>query len=404
MWVTGIDYHSLIALKWGGWKGKMMMVKLAGRIIKSRLTGQRIATSGSALLTRLRLALRDANVPLWLNSPIKSVIFNDDGRVVGAVIEKEGKTVRVGARRGVVLATGGFEWSKEMRAKYQPEVPVGWSNGSPDNTGDGHKVGEEAGAQMELMDDAWWMPAMDLGAGVWPLVAERCFPGQIIVNETGKRFVNEATPYTDFGHVLIEGQKSGVKHIPCYMIIDDRAWKRNLIAGHLPGKKMPKAWIDSGKVFQADTLEELAAKIGVPGDALKETVERWNSMVRKGVDEDFHRGESAYANYYGDPSYPRPNLGEIDKPPYIAFTLVPGDLGTKGGVLTDENARALRPDGSVIEGFYATGNCSAAVMGHSYAGPGATIGPAMTFGYVAANDLAKLEPADIEPATASATS
>jgi succinate dehydrogenase/fumarate reductase flavoprotein subunit len=290
-----------------------------------------------------------------------------------------------------------------MRAKYQKEITVGWSSGSPDNTGDGHRVGEAAGAAMDLMDDAWWMPAMKLTGGVWPLVAERCFPGQIIVNGAGKRFTNEANPYTDFGHDQIDGHRTGVSHIPAYMIIDDRAWKRNIIAGHLPGKPMSKAWIDSGFIHQADTLEELAGKIGVPADALKETVDRWNGLVRKGVDEDFHRGESAYGHYYGDPSYDNPNLAEIDKPPYIAFTMVPGDLGTKGGLVTDENARVLREDGSVLPGLYATGNVSAAVMGRSYAGPGATIGPAMTFGWVAANDLAEAAPADLGSAAVSAT-
>jgi 3-oxosteroid 1-dehydrogenase len=254
------------------------------------------------------------------------------------------------------------------------------------------------------MDDAWWMPAMQLKGGVWPLVSERCAPGQFIVNSAGKRFTNESSPYNDFVHDQLEGHRTGVSHIPAYMIIDDRAWKRNIIAGHLPGKPMLDAWKESGFIHQADTLEELAEKIGVPAQALKETAERYNNFARNGKDDDFHRGESAYDNYYGDPSYKNPNLGEVDKPPFIAFTIVPGDLGTKGGVLTDENARALREDGTVIKGLYATGNVSAAVMGNDYAGPGATIGPAMTFGWIAAHDLASVDSADLEAAAISATS
>jgi hypothetical protein len=237
------------------------------------------------------------------------------------------------------------------------------------------------------MDDAWWMPAMNLGRGFFPLVAERQAPGQFIVNQAGERFVNESAPYTDFGHAQLEGQRTGVGHIPAYQISDRRALKRNFIAGKPPWKE-PTDWIAAGVVHTAPTIEELATKIGVPPEALKATQERFNELARKGVDEDFGRGNTAYDNYYGDPSYPNPNLAPVDQPPYYAFEIVPGDLGTKGGLLTDADGRVLRADGSPIGGLYASGNASASVMGNDYAGPGATIGPAMTFAYVAARHMA----------------
>jgi hypothetical protein len=272
-----------------------------------------------------------------------------------------------------------------MRSRYQAAVGKGWSSGSPDSTGDGIRAGQAVGAAVDLMDDAWWMPAMEVPGGVWPLVAERAYPQQFIVNSAGRRFVNEAAPYTDFVHAQLEGHATGVSHIPVFMVVDHQGWTHNIIAGHLPGLPMSKEWLSSGLVRRADTIAELAGLIGVPADALTETAERYNQFARNARDDDYHRGESAYDRYYGNPDYPNPNLGEVKEPPFYALRIVPGDLGTKGGLLTDENARVLREDGSPIPGLYATGNASAAVMGRDYAGPGATIGPAMTFGWVAAH-------------------
>ncbi len=240
------------------------------------------------------------------------------------------------------------------------------------------------------MDDAWWMPVLEMPDGTMaPLLAERQYPGQLIVNQAGERFVNEAAPYTDFVHAQIKGHASGVSHIPAWMITDDRARRRNFMAGLLPGQPIPREWFETGIARQAPTLAELALEIDVPADALEATVDRFNEMARGAVDRDFHRGESAYDNFYGDFSYKNPNLAEVGRAPFYAFALVPGDLGTKGGLLTNEDAQVLGPDGTPIPGLYATGNTSAAVMGNDYAGPGATLGPAMTFGFVAARHIAE---------------
>lgn len=402
LWLTSVDYHQLIGLRWGGWRGRKMMARLAGRVIKARITGERMAASGQALIGRLVLSLRDAGVPLLLETPMRSLLTDASGRVVGVEAERDGQVVRFMARRGVIVATGGFEHNVAMREEYQPLVGKGWPVGSPDNTGDGIQAGASLGAAVDLMDDAWWMPVMKLPAGVWPLVSERGFPGQFIVNGAGRRFTNESSPYTDFVHDQLAGHETGVSHIPVYMVIDDRAWKRNIIAGHLPGKAIPQAWLESGCIQIGQTFEELAGKLGIPPEALRETADRFNAFARQGKDEDFGRGDSPYDNYYGDPSYPNPNLAEVSQAPFYAFTLLPGDLGTKGGLLTDDEGRVLRPDGSVIPGLYATGNASASVMGNDYAGPGATIGPAMTFGWVAAHHIASSGP-EAEPVPAAVT-
>jgi 3-oxosteroid 1-dehydrogenase len=388
MWLTSIDFRDMTHLRWGGTRGVRALARLAWRSVAANVRGQRIMTSGAALITRLMLTLRQTDVPLWLETPLKELITDADGRVVGVLAEREGKPFRIGARHAVMIATGGFEHNEEMRKRYQPEVGRGWSSASPDNTGDGIRAGEKVGATLRLMDDAWWMPGMQIPGGVFPLVAERAYPNQFIVNSAGRRFTNESSPYTDFVHDQLAGHRSDVSHIPVFMIIDHQAWTHNLIAGHLPGRKMPTEWVDAGLVQKADTLEELARRIGVSEKQLVETAARYNAFARAGKDEDFHRGESAYDRYYGNPNYAHPNLGEVNQPPYYAFTLVPGDLGTKGGMLTDEDARVLRDDGSVIPGLYAAGNASSSVMGNDYAGPGATIGPAMAFGWVAAHHIA----------------
>jgi len=397
-WITSIDLHDLLAVRWGGLRHKKILLKLAWRVLRARVLGERIGASGQALATRLRLAARERDIEIWRETPMKSLITDEEGRVRGVEAERDGRPFTIGARRGVILASGGFEHNLEMRTRFQPGITEDWSLGAATNVGDGILAGEALGAATELMEDAWWQPVMPSAAdgSLIGLVAERQYPGQFIVNGAGRRFVNEATPYIHFCQTLLAGHATGVSHIPCWMIIDSTAWKRNIIGGHVPGTRMPKPWREAGVAFSAPTLGELAELIGVPADALRDTAARYNNLVDKGVDEDFHRGESAYDRYYGDPSYPNRNLGHVEMPPFYAFAIRPGDLGTKGGLLTDEDARVIRADGSPIPGLYATGNVSASVMGTKYAGPGATLGPAMTFGYLAARHIAAAarEPAE----------
>jgi 3-oxosteroid 1-dehydrogenase len=201
--------------------------------------------------------------------------------------------------------------------------------------------------------------------------------------------VNESAPYVDAVHAMYDGHAGGVPHIPSWLIFDQRYRDSYVFAGLPPGRPLPRRWFAAGSVRRADTIAELAGLAGLDPAALAATVARFGEFATAGKDADFHRGDSAYDRYYGDPRHrPNPNLAPLARPPFYAVKIVPGDLGTKGGLRTDERARVLRADGTPIPGLYAAGNTSAAVMGHSYAGAGATIGPAMTFGYLAALDLA----------------
>ena len=399
IWLGPKELRSFYRIR-QSWAGKGVLLKLISRMVRARLFGERIAAIGQSLAARLRLAMRERGIPLWLDSPMAELLTDADGSVTGALVERDGSKQRIGARRGVILASGGFDHDLAWRKEHQPVVDQDWSFGNPASMGDGIRAGERVGAATELLDEAWWFPAIQ-----WPdgrmqfMLNERMMPAQFIVNGEGKRFINEAAPYMDFGHAMIDGQKSGVTHIPCWLITDHRSFNRYVVGGHLPipkvpwapvptGRKVPAAWLESGVVKTAMGWDELARKIDVPADQLRETATRFDELARKGHDDDFNRGDSVYDNYYGDPTLPNPNLYRLGDPPYYAFRIVLGDLGTSGGLLTDEYARVLRPDGSVVPGLYAVGNTSAAVMGRSYAGAGATIGPAMTFGFVAAKHCA----------------
>ncbi len=363
--------------------------KVAGRMARTKLLRQRTLSLGQALAAGLRAGLAQAGVPVWLNTTMTGLVLSD-GRVTGLQVVRDGEPLELRARRGVLLATGGFERNAQMREKYQrPPIGADWTVGSAGNTGDGIWAGQAAGAALDLMDDAWWGPSIPLTGGPFFCLAERSLPGCIMVNAAGQRFVNEAAPYVDTVHAMYDRHTTDKPHIPAWLITDQRYRNSYVFAGLPPRKPLPRRWYAAGTVFRADTLAELADQIGAPADGLAQTVQRFNGFAQAGKDEDFGRGNSAYDRYYGDPRCrPNPNLAPLARPPFYAIKIVPGDLGTKGGLRTDERARVLRQDGSPIGGLYAAGNASAAVMGHSYAGAGATIGPAMTFGYIAALDMA----------------
>jgi 3-oxosteroid 1-dehydrogenase len=327
-------------------------------------------------------------VPVWLGTPLTE-LFVEGGAVTGAVVDRAGTPGLVRARRGVVVGSGGFEHNAAMRARHQRQ-PIGtdWTVGAEENTGDGIRAGERLGAALDLMDDAWWGPAIPLPDEPWFCLAERTLPGGLLVDAAGRRFVNEAAPYGDVVHTMYERNPTDPA-IPAWLITDQNYRNRYLFKDVAPTLPFPDDWYGSGAVHKAWSLDALATAIGVPAPALRATVDRFNTLARTGDDTDFGRGNSAYDHYYTDPAVlPNSCLAPLWLPPYHAFKIVPGDLGTKGGLRTDARARVLRPDGSAIPGLYAAGNASAAVMGRSYAGAGSTIGPAMTFGYIAARDLA----------------
>lgn len=390
MVVTQANYRWM-SLAMRTFKGPLTTLRIVlGRMLNLLLRRPMYAM-GQALMIGLRKGLLDAGIPIWYESELTELVL-EDGRVTGVRLLRDGETVTVHARHGVVLASGGFEKNLEMREKYQRSpISADWTTGAPTNTGGGIEAGITAGADVALMDDAWWGPTIPLTGGPYFCLSERNLPGAIIVNQAGRRYANEASPYVDAVHAMYDGEAAtGVPHIPSWMVLDQRYRNRYLFAGLGPRQPFPGRWYKHGTLFKSDTVEGLAEQIGVDPAGLAETVSRFNEMARTGVDTDFHRGDSAYDKYYGDPTNkPNPCLGPIGQAPFYAVKIVPGDLGTKGGIVTDEHARALRPDGSVIEGLYAAGNASAAVMGHTYAGAGSTIGPAMVFGYLAALDIAE---------------
>jgi len=369
-------------------RGVRAGVRVAVRTARARLLGQRMLSLGQALAAGLRAGLAAGGVPVWLDTPLAGLAV-EDGRVTGVRATRNGEPVLIRARRGVLLATGGFERDEEMRRQYQ-RAPAGtqWTTGAPGNTGDGIRAGLDLGAATGLMDDAWWGPSIALPGGPYFCLAERSLPGCVLVNGAGQRFVNESAPYVDAVHAMYEANTPENPHIPAWLVFDQRYRDRYVFAGLPPHRPLPRRWYAAGAVVRADDLAGLAQAAGVDAEGLVKTVARFNEFAAAGRDEDFGRGDSAYDRYYGDPRLFNPNLAPLARPPFYAVKIVPGDLGTKGGLRTDEMARVLRPDGTVIEGLFAAGNASEAVMGRSYAGAGATIGPAMTFGYIAARTMA----------------
>ncbi len=379
-------------------RGVLRSIKVGARTFWAGMRGKNLVGMGRALIAPLRIGLRDAGVPVLLNTALTD-LYVEDGVVRGVYVRDmnepeaaEPRLIRV--RRAVILGSGGFEHNEQMRVKYQrAPITTEWTVGAAANTGDGIVAAEKLGAALELMEDAWWGPTVPLEGSPWFALSERNSPGSIIVNMSGERFMNESMPYVEACHQMYGGQyghgDGPGENIPAWLVFDQQYRDRFIFAGLQPGQRIPTKWLDSGVIVKASTLEELAQKTNLPIEGLRATIERFNGFARSGVDEDFHRGESAYDRYYGDPTNkPNPNLGEIKHAPYYAAKMVPGDLGTKGGIRTDVHGRALRDDDSVIEGLYAAGNVSSPVMGHTYPGPGGTIGPAMTFGYLAALHIA----------------
>ena len=396
---TARDAHKAMARGFG-WRLLILRLMLRYKLDlkwrrKSRM--DRRAALGSSLVCSLRRSLMDRNVPLWLNSDFRELLV-EQGRVGGVRICREGRELELRARHGVILASGGFEQNQALREQYLPKpTQMAWSATPPgNNTGAALQAGLAQGAATALMDWAWWAPTIAVPGEEKPrgIFAERAFPGAIVVNGQGLRFVNEAAPYLEFVDAMHrDNAHSGGRSVPAWVIFDGH-FRFNYAMGPLmpaqvmPDSRLREAWRDT-LYWKAETLEGLATKIGVDPQGLTSTVAKVNEYARTGVDQDFGRGGNVFDRYYGDSNIkPNPCLAPLRKGPYYAMRLDAGDIGTKGGLLTNAQAQVLREDGSAIAGLYAIGNCSASVMGTSYPGAGGTLGPAMTFAYIAANHLA----------------
>jgi len=388
----GVGFTTMVFMAW------QMFLYFLRHFKRKRWGRDTKLCAGNSLMGRLLLSLKDRNIRAWLNTSIEELVF-EDGRAVGAVLNKEGEILRVKARRGVVLAAGGFSRNLEMRQKYQRHpITTEWTAGTPSNTGDAIRMGAEAGGALGLMDEAWWTPVslVPRSPFSWVLVVEKSLPHGLFLNQDGKRFTNEAAPYIDVVNGMYDDvEKTGAAD-PRWFHIFDATYRKSSIAGPvapakvMPDKKLPRRYRDGNFLYKAESLDELCEQLKIPAATAKAAITRFNEYAVKGEDPDFNRGWSAQDRYYGDPNVkPNCSLGPIETGPFYAVQIYPGDLGTKGGLVTDEHSRVLREDGQLIPGLYAAGNSAESVMGRTYPGAGGTIGPALTFGFLAAEDAAR---------------
>lgn len=347
-------------------------------------------TGGNALIGRLKLSLDEKGVPIWLGTPMVELVQGKSG-IIGAIVERDGQRVEVRARRGVIIASGGFDHDAALREKYLPQpTSADWSAGVPSNTGDGLKAGLAVGAATALMDSAWWGPGFLLEGEdrARIMFVERALPSSIIINQAGRRYMNEAASYHVAGGEMHRCNTPEAPTTPSWFVFDARYRGKYMLGPMMAGKPSADGRIPEAmrKILKkAGTLAGLAKEIGVDAAILSREIARFNANALKGEDPDFGRGASAYDRHYGDASVsPNPTLAPIAEAPFYAIPIYPCDLGTNGGLLTDDNGRVLNEDGKVLGGLYAIGNASAAAMGRTYPGAGATLGPAMTFGWLAA--------------------
>ncbi|MGK8507159.1 3-ketosteroid-delta-1-dehydrogenase [Nocardia asiatica] len=390
--VTGADYKwmNLVARKPG--KALSRILRRAALGIGGMLIGREYLAGGQALAAGLFAGVLEAGIPVWTETSLVRLIHDAD-RVTGAVVRQGEREVTVTVRRGVVLAAGGFDHDMQARHKFQStRLAAGASLGAEGNTGDGITAAQELGAGIALMDQAWWFPAFAPLPGAAPLVmlAERSLPGSFVVDQTGRRFVNEATDYMSFGQELLARERRGDPAEQMWLVFDQRYRNNYIMAGqYFPRQPLPRPWFDAGIAHRAGDPAALARAMGVPEAAFTESFRNFNGYAEAGSDPEFARGESAYDRYYGDPTVtPNPNLAPLTRAPYYAVEMILSDLGTCGGVVADQHARVLREDGTVIDGLYAIGNTAANAFGATYPGAGATIGQGLVFGYIAARHAA----------------
>jgi 3-oxosteroid 1-dehydrogenase len=374
------------------WKSKFLAAKIGLRAIGAKLTGRHWVTSGAALQGRMLQAVLKQGIDLRTESPVNELIV-ENGMVTGVVTVKDGRPWRVGARLGVLVNAGGFSHNQAMRDKYQPGAQTKWSMAIRTDQGEMIKEMMRHGAAIAQMEEAVGNqqtipPGAEDSELKPPAQSMTAKPHAILVDQSGVRYMNEGGSYMAYCKAMFERDKT-VPAVPSWAILDSRYLRKYMLAGTMPGNKKPQRWYDEGYLRKGDTIEELAAQLHMKPETLRATVDRFNGFVAKGKDEDFGRGARAYDRWLGDPYHkPSATLGSISEGPFYAVPVVPGDVGTYGGVVTDEFARVLRLDGSVISGLYATGISTASVMGRAYPGAGCSIGPAFTFGYIAAKHAA----------------
>jgi 3-oxosteroid 1-dehydrogenase len=382
----------LLKILWGYW------TDLSTRRLSRR---DRRFTSGAALMGQIYQKIFARGIEVRLDTKLDDLVVVA-GKVTGVRVSRFGRGDEIAARHGVVIGAGGFEWNQELRERFFPVPGLTRHSSTPEdaNRGEALLAGLKIGAATEHTEAGWWIPTMHMPMPTtsnFEEIHQAAFdvgrPHSVCVNRAGARFVDEACGYDDFGKAMVEDQVRTGSNCPCWLIFD-ATFRAKFTAGGfmptaiMPDRKIPREWWDH-YIFKADTLDALAAKIQLPIDELRKTVSNINDYAKSGVDPQFGRGGNDYDRFFGDPtSKPNPSLGSISAPPYYAVPINLGDLGTKGGLKADARARVLGGDGQPIPNLYAAGNASGSPFGNCYPGAGGTIGPALTFGYVAANDIA----------------
>jgi 3-oxosteroid 1-dehydrogenase len=348
---------------------------------------------GQALVGRLLRACLDRGIEPRPSTAGRELVL-DGGAVVGVVFDTDAGAEEIAARKGVILATGGFEWNDDYRRAFL-RGPMTHPVSIQTNTGDGLRMAMKAGAMLGNMREAWWVPVAAVPAEENPMerlliMGQRTLPGSIMVNKQGRRFTNEAANYNAFGAAFHVENVSRFEYanLPCWLVFDQGYIDRygfRVAAGAGANSGAPP-WL-----LRAPTVRDLAGKLGIPGGELEATVARWNAQCAEGRDPDFGRGDSAFDCWWGDPyrkGQPDATLGPLDRGPFYAIEVHSGSLGTKGGPRVDIDGRVLDLDGEPIAGLYAAGNVMASPFGMTYGGPGGTIGPGMVFGFLAGRHAA----------------
>ncbi|RAM66805.1 FAD-binding protein [Herbaspirillum rubrisubalbicans] len=395
------EYPTLFLMK-RTWAGKKKALAIGARMMYQKISGKELVANGAAIQGRmLQIALR-SGIPLWTESLVKELVV-ENGRVTGVVVVREGREVRIEAKGGVLINAGGFSRNAAMRKQYQPQPSsADWTNANPGDTGEMIEAALALGAAVDCMDEAWWVvtslgPEQSLPEGArapdgTPLPfmhhLDLSLPYSMMVDQDGQRFCDEAGAYMEIGQRMYRRQAETGRAVPAWVIMDSRQRQYYPWGTAMPGQ-IPQQWLDSGYLVKAGSIPELAQKTGIDLGGLQSTVERFNGFCRTGVDSDYGRGSRQFDRAHGDPTVkPNPNLGPIEQAPFYAVRIYPGDVGTAGGIVTDEFARVLRADGSWIEGLYATGNSTAGVSGRCYPGAGTSIGASFVFAYIAARHSA----------------
>lgn len=375
-----------LAVSWGG---KKKAAQIGLRSVLGKLRGKQLLSAGAALQGRILEAALRLGCDIRNNTELVDLEV-EGGKVIGALIKASGQQQAVRTRKGVLIAAGGFARNNSMRRQYQKApVSADWTHANKGDTGEPIQAMAKAGAALGYMDESWWLPGFpnpDMPEGSNQIMPELHKPHVIVVGADGKRFCNESENYMAFGRSAY-ARNEVTQAIPSWAIMDANHRRKYIFGFAMPGK-IPKDWLEKGLVKSSGTIEGLAEQCGIDPAGLAASIARYNQSCKTNVDEEFGRGSSAYNRYYGDPTAANPCMGPIEKAPYWAAPLMIGDVGTCGGAVTDEHARVLQVDGSVIEGLYAAGNCTSPIAGAHYVGAGHSIGCSAVFGMLAVRHMA----------------